>query len=78
MEKWIKIFEIDDYQFAVMKSYDEEADRPLLCFVSFYEGIEFSYKLGFSTPEIRDQKFDSPDDELINTCKDVIKAFEGL
>ncbi|MDF7817945.1 hypothetical protein P1X15_10075 [Runella sp. MFBS21] len=78
MEKWIKIFEIGGYQFAVMKKHDDENDNPLLCFVTFKDGIELSFNLGFLTPEIRDQKFDAEDDELISTCQSVITAFDEI
>lgn len=78
MEKWIKIFEIEGYQFAVMKKYDDENDHPLLCFVTFKEGIELSFKLGFLTSEIRDQKFESEDEELISTCQSVLNAFDEI
>lgn len=57
MEKWVYLFEIEEYQIIAKKSYDTEEELYQIELISLVNDIEVNVKFGGKNKQSRDELF---------------------
>lgn len=63
MNKFARLFELDDHQVLLMKDYDDEEEKFYVSQTTWIDSISYSMRLGMKNEESRDKYFDKYNEE---------------
>lgn len=63
MNKFARLFELEDHQVLLMKDYDDEEEKFYVSQTTWIDSISYSMRLGMKNEESRDKYFDKYNEE---------------
>lgn len=63
MNKFARLFELDDHQVLLMKDYEDEEEKFYVSQTTWIDSISYSMRLGMKNEESRDKYFDKYNEE---------------
>lgn len=63
MDKFARLFELENHQVLLMKDYDYEEETFYVSQITWIDNISYSMKLGMKNEESRDKYFDKYSEE---------------